>query len=105
MTTQPTRGVAIIGRNGKMGRALAGLAPERGWRVVAEIDEAHNAAGKGITRLSLGGADVAIDFTAPEAAEPNIRACVAAECPIVVGTTGWYDALPAVAKWVEEQGG
>ena len=105
MTTQRTRALAIIGSHGKMGRAVAALAPERGWRVAAEIDEAHNTSGKGITRESLSGADVAIEFTTPHAAEQNVRSCVAAGCPIVVGTTGWYDALPALSTWVEEQGG
>jgi 4-hydroxy-tetrahydrodipicolinate reductase len=100
-----SRALAIIGSNGKMGRAVAALAPERGWRVVAEIDEARNTDGQGITRQSLAGADVAVEFTTPHAAEQNVRACVAAGCPIVVGTTGWYDALPALSQWVVEQGG
>lgn len=100
-----TRALAIIGSNGKMGRAVAALAPERGWRVVAQIDEAHNASGRGITRESLAGADVAVEFTAPAAAEQNVRACVSAGCPVVVGTTGWYDALPALSDWVRQQGG
>lgn len=99
------RGLAIIGAGGRMGRAVAALAPERGWRVVAAIGAAENEGGRGITRESLGGADVAVDFTVPAAAEANVRAAVAAGCPIVVGTTGWYDALPALAHWVEREGG
>jgi 4-hydroxy-tetrahydrodipicolinate reductase len=99
------RTLAIIGSNGKMGRALSALAPERGWQVVAEIDAQANAVGKGITAASLHGAQVAVDFTVPGAAESNVRAAVAAGCPIVVGTTGWYDALPALSDWVKSQGG
>jgi 4-hydroxy-tetrahydrodipicolinate reductase len=95
--------IALVGM-GKMGRALAALAPERGFRVVAELDPAR-ADYAGITRESLRGAQVAIEFTTPQAAPANARACAAAGCPVVVGTTGWYDQLPAVAAEVERAGG
>lgn len=80
--------VALIGM-GKMGRAVKSLADERGWPVVAE----------------LAAADVAIEFTTPSASVTNIRACLAAGCPVVVGTTGWYHELPAVTAEVEREGG
>ena len=95
--------LALVGM-GKMGRALALLAPERGFRVVAELDPARPDYA-GITRESLRGAQVAIEFTAPDAAPANVRACAAAGCPVVVGTTGWYDQLPAIAAEVERAGG
>ena len=95
--------IALIGM-GKMGRAIAQLAAERDAMIVAEIDPA-NASGGAITRASLNGADVAIEFTQPAAAPGNIRACIAAGCPIVVGTTGWYDDLPALTREVEAAGG
>ncbi|HEU4702661.1 MAG TPA: dihydrodipicolinate reductase C-terminal domain-containing protein [Conexibacter sp.] len=95
--------LALVGM-GKMGRALALLAPERGFRVVAELDPARPDYA-GITRESLRGAQVAIEFTAPDAAPGNVRACAAAGCPVVVGTTGWYDQLPAVAAEIERAGG
>ena len=95
--------LALIGM-GKMGRALAQLAPERGFRVVAEIDPS-NAVSASVTRDTLRDAQVAIEFSVPDAAPRNIRACVAAGCPIVVGTTGWYDQLPALRKEVERAGG
>ena len=95
--------LALIGM-GKMGRALAALAPERGFRVVAELDPARPNYG-GISRDSLGGARVAIEFTTPDAAPANVRACAAAGCPVVVGTTGWYAELPAIAAEVEQSGG
>jgi 4-hydroxy-tetrahydrodipicolinate reductase len=95
--------LALIGM-GKMGRALSALAPERGFRVVAELD-ASRADYRGITRESLRGAQVAIDFTTPDAAAANVRACAAAGCPVVVGTTGWYTDLPAVSEDVIRLGG
>lgn len=90
--------IALIGM-GRMGRAIAQLAPEREAVIVAEIDPANASSGV-VTRSSLNGADVAIEFTQPAAAVDNIRACIAAGCPIVVGTTGWYDALPALTREV-----
>jgi len=104
MTATTTRRLALIGM-GRMGRVLAELAPERGWQVVARIDSSGNDRGRGITAESLAGADVAIEFTAPRATVANVKAAVVARCPIVVGTTGWNDALPALAAGVGEHDG
>jgi 4-hydroxy-tetrahydrodipicolinate reductase len=94
--------VALIGM-GKMGRALASLAPERGFRVVATLD-ASQPNYRGVTTEALAGAQVAIEFTSPSAAPANARACAAAGCPLVVGTTGWYEQLPEVSAEVERRG-
>jgi 4-hydroxy-tetrahydrodipicolinate reductase len=94
MTAAPLH-LAVVGL-GRMGRAVDQLAPERGFDVVARIGAADNRDGRGITRESLSGADVVIEFTEPRATVSNIHAILAANCPIVVGTTGWYDALPTV---------
>ena len=99
MSTAPVLRVALIGL-GKMGRAIAELAPARGAEIVGRIDRAH-----AVTRETLGGADVAIEFTEPAAAPGNVRACLAAGCPVVVGTTGWLDALPEVEREVAARGG
>ena len=98
------RRLALIGL-GKMGRALAQLAPERGWEVVATIGSAENPDARGITPSALEGADVAIEFTTPNAAPGNVRAAVAAGCPIVVGTTGWNDQLGSISEFVATQKG
>jgi 4-hydroxy-tetrahydrodipicolinate reductase len=98
------RKLALIGI-GKMGRAVEQLAPERGWDVVARIDGESNRDGSGVTRSTLNGADAAIEFTAPNAAAANVRAAVAAQTPIVVGTTGWLGELPALAEWVAQRRG
>jgi 4-hydroxy-tetrahydrodipicolinate reductase len=94
--------LAIVGM-GKMGHAIAELAVARGWQVVAQLDQPETAAG--ITRDVLNGAEVAVEFTMPSAAAGNVRGLVEAGCRVVVGTTGWYESLPAVTKLVGEKGG
>jgi 4-hydroxy-tetrahydrodipicolinate reductase len=94
--------LAIVGM-GKMGHAIAELAPQRGWEVVATIDEAESQ--RGITRELLGNADVAVEFSVPDAAPTNIRAIVAAGVPVVIGTTGWYRELDAIQADVQSQNG
>jgi len=96
--------LALIGL-GKMGTVLGQLAPQRGWQVVAAIGAESNREGSGITRATLNGAEVAIDFTSPNAAAANVRAAVTARCPIVVGTTGWQSELASLSEWVTAQHG
>ena len=96
-----TRRLAVIGM-GKMGHAIADLAPQRGWDVVATLDEADTAAG--VTSELLNGADVAVEFTTPEAAPRNIRDVINAGCAIVVGTTGWYAQLGDLSRLAAETG-
>ncbi len=97
-----SRNLAIVGM-GKMGRAIADLAPERGWTVVAKLGEG---AMKGApARDALADADVAVEFTVPAAAPDNIRTLVGLGCPTVVGTTGWHDAFDAVRQFVVDRQG
>ena len=98
------RKVAVIG-DGKMGKTVAEMAKARGWTVTTVLGEKENPDGSGITRESLKGADVAIEFTEPKSAVRNIRACVTAGCPVVVGTTGWYDELADVSAEVARADG
>jgi 4-hydroxy-tetrahydrodipicolinate reductase len=99
----PGKKLAIIG-DGQMGRAVEQLARDSGWDVAAVIGMDGNEGGRGITRHSLRGAQVAIEFTEPSAAVANISACLNAGCPVVVGTTGWHEALPDIEKLVGETG-
>lgn len=97
------RSIAIIG-DGKMGQAIRQLATEKGWNVVAVIGERESANGGGITASSLGKADVAVEFTQPDAAVANVIASLRAGVPVVVGTTGWYDSLSEVTRVAKETG-
>ena len=101
MSAAPGAGprVALLGM-GKMGRAIRQIAEERGVPVVATLDRDD-----AVDARTLAGADVAIEFSEPAAAVTNVRACLAARCPVVVGTTGWLDALPQVTQEVHAAGG
>jgi 4-hydroxy-tetrahydrodipicolinate reductase len=96
--------LAIVG-DGKMGRAIDGLARERGYVVTAMLGAADNVAGSAITRAQLGDAEVVIEFTEPHAAPANIVAAVRAGYPVVTGTTGWASELDAVSREVTASGG
>jgi 4-hydroxy-tetrahydrodipicolinate reductase len=96
--------LAIIG-DGRMGRALASLAPERGFEVVSLIGPEGNEGGAAITPARLAGAEVAVEFTEPAAAAGNALACIRAGLPVVVGTTGWHDRLPEVRAAALAAGG
>lgn len=95
--------LAIVGL-GKMGRIVEQLAIDRAWEIVARIDP-HGGGSPALTRDSLNGAEVAIEFTTPDAAPANIRAAVSAGCPIVVGTTGWDAHRPDIERFVREMHG
>ncbi len=73
--------LALVGY-GKMGKLIEQLAPEYGFTVHACVDVDDD-----ITKAA--GADVAIEFTTPEAAVANIEKLAALKVPTVVGTTGW----------------
>jgi 4-hydroxy-tetrahydrodipicolinate reductase len=81
----------VLGK-GKTGSLVAQLARERGHSVRA-LDVYENRGASSLTAPLLAQVDVVVDFTAPESAVENMRACLALGARIVVGTTGWYDHL------------
>lgn len=95
--------LAVIG-DGKMGRLVAALAAEQGVDVTAFLGKA-DVDGAGITTATLRGATVAIEFTEPSAAAANVRACAAAGCAVVCGTTGWDAERRVVEGEVKAAGG
>lgn len=84
--------IALLGY-GKMGQIIERFALERGHEVVLKISVDNL---DDLNKSNLSKADVAIDFSAPDAAIGNIYACFEANLPIVVGTTGWYGQLQEV---------
>jgi 4-hydroxy-tetrahydrodipicolinate reductase len=96
--------VVIVG-NGKMGKAIAALAEERGHEVHAALGAEQNAGGKALTKERLDGVDVAIEFTRPDEAVANLERLIEARIPTVTGTTGWTAELPRITQLVERRGG
>lgn len=80
--------LAIVGY-GKMGRMVEQFAPEFGFTIHSKID-----AGDPLTNAK--GADVAIEFSTPEAALGNIEGLAALGVPLVTGTTGWLHEMERV---------
>jgi 4-hydroxy-tetrahydrodipicolinate reductase len=90
--------IALIGY-GKMGKEIEKIALSRGHSIVLKVD-VSNASSYTISELQK--ADVAIEFSTPEAAVNNISKCFEANVPVVVGTTGWLDQLETIRKKCEE---
>ncbi len=83
-----------------MGREIEKILLERGHEIVLRID-AENASE--LTPERLAAADVALEFTMPETAYANIRACILARTPVVSGTTGWTARLGELEELCRER--
>jgi 4-hydroxy-tetrahydrodipicolinate reductase len=74
--------IGIIGNKGRMGQALATAIMEAGSTLSGGADQGDDVAGL------IAASDVLVDFSSPHALEATLDACVAANKPIVIGTTG-----------------
>ncbi|MBB2890465.1 4-hydroxy-tetrahydrodipicolinate reductase [Flexivirga oryzae] len=75
--------VAVIGAAGRMGSAAcAAVEGASDLTLVGRYDAGDDLG-------DLGGAEVAVDFTVPDASPANVRHCVEHGVHAVVGTTGW----------------
>lgn len=92
--------IALLGY-GKMGKAIAELAKDRGHSIAVTIDNEQEWEQHG---SMLAGCDVAIDFTTPSTAVENIYRCFGLDVPVVVGTTGWYDAYDSLCDYCRKEG-
>jgi 4-hydroxy-tetrahydrodipicolinate reductase len=111
MTELLVHSVAIFGVSGRMGRALLGAIDEAPDAALSGATASANSRwlGKDVSEAcggvkrnvlivadpatALRDARVAIDFTLPDATAENLAACVAAKCPLVIGTTGHSEAV------------
>lgn len=84
---------------GKMGRAIEQIALTRGHEIVGRIDS------KDLSQIAASKADVAIEFSQPEAAFDNIKACMENNIPVACGTTGWLDKKAEVQKLTSNHNG
>jgi 4-hydroxy-tetrahydrodipicolinate reductase len=96
--------IAIIG-NGKMGKAVAALAEECGHKIHTVVNRSENEGGRALTAERVQGADVALEFTRPDAVVGNLERLIELGVPTVTGTTGWTDQLPRIAAMVQKRGG
>ncbi|KFF07769.1 4-hydroxy-tetrahydrodipicolinate reductase [Chryseobacterium luteum] len=82
--------IALVGY-GKMGKIIDEIAQKRGHEIVARLKETP-------TAENLNNPDVAIEFSLPDAAYHNIRACLENKVPVICGTTGWLEKKEEVEK-------
>jgi 4-hydroxy-tetrahydrodipicolinate reductase len=94
--------IALIG-HGKMGKEVEAAAAALRINVSAIFDDDNNRGGAGLTKESLKGVDVCIEFSTPATVMDNIRTVIESGKNIVVGTTGWYDRLDEVRKLVKQK--
>lgn len=94
--------IALIGY-GKMGQEIESVAGGLRMEIVQVFEAENNQGGTGLTRESLKGVDVCLEFSTPAAVMDNIRAVIDAGKNLVVGTTGWQDRLDEVRKLVKEK--
>jgi 4-hydroxy-tetrahydrodipicolinate reductase len=92
----------VLGR-GKTGSLVAEVAQARGHSVTI-LGGAENPSGSALTPSFLADYDAVIDFTTPEAVLGNLEAALTAGARVVVGTTGWYRHLPALAALAADHG-
>lgn len=90
--------VALVGY-GKMGQALEAAARERGHQIAAVVDPQAAGARRRLDPRRLGGAEVAFEFTRPDAARANVRLLLEAGVPVVCGTTGWDGRAAELRGW------
>ncbi|UZH54736.1 4-hydroxy-tetrahydrodipicolinate reductase [Salinimicrobium tongyeongense] len=87
--------IALLGY-GKMGKTIERLAVERGHEIVLKVDN-------DIDNADLQKADVAIDFSVPNAAFKNITTCFEKQIPVVSGTTGWLKKYEEAVELCKKQ--
>jgi len=87
--------IAILGY-GRMGKTIEKIALERNHEIVYKTSEKINTE-------ELKKAEVAIDFSIPDAAFENITTCFKNNIPVICGTTGWLKRYEEAAKICNEE--
>jgi 4-hydroxy-tetrahydrodipicolinate reductase len=90
--------ILLIGY-GKMGKAIEAIALQRGHQIVCKVDTKEE-----LLRFE-GTADVAIEFSQPEAVIENLQFCFDKRIPVVCGTTGWLHQRKEIETYCQEKGG
>jgi 4-hydroxy-tetrahydrodipicolinate reductase len=87
--------IALLGY-GKMGKVIERIALERGHEIVLRKTSSNSFEG-------IENADVAIEFSVPNAAVANISTSLNAGIPVVSGTTGWLEEYTKMTQLCEEK--
>lgn len=87
--------VAVLGAKGRMGAEVV--------RAVESADDLTLCCAYDVgDTIDLTGADVAVDFTHPDAVMDNLKTCIDAGVHAVVGTTGFTDdRLAQLRQWLQ----
>ncbi len=93
--------ILLVG-HGRMGRLVESLAGEYGCEIAGIVDPP--AGTDGVDSDRWRGADVAIDFSSPEAVMANVQALARRRINVVLGTTGWGEHEAALRKTIAESG-
>jgi len=86
--------IALLGY-GRMGKTIEKLAIERNHTIVYKTSSS-------LEEDKLKEADVAIDFSIPDAAFKNITTCFQYQIPVICGTTGWLEKYDEAIKICKE---
>ena len=89
--------IALLGF-GKMGKIVEKLAVKKGHTIVSRINQYSS-------KEEILKADIAIEFSTPQAAVSNIKFCLENDIPIVSGTTGWLAHYDKMIKLCENRNG
>jgi 4-hydroxy-tetrahydrodipicolinate reductase len=89
--------IALLGY-GKMGQIIERIALEQNHEIVLRKKSTDTFEG-------LEKADVAIDFSIPDAAVANIKKCIDLQIPIVCGTTGWLEKYGEMVSYCLQKEG
>jgi 4-hydroxy-tetrahydrodipicolinate reductase len=87
---------------GRMGKEIEKVALERNHKIIGKITSKNQ---DELTAGLLSKADAVIEFTIPEAASANVKRCLEASVPVVVGTTGWHGDLEKLTELCNQQKG
>jgi 4-hydroxy-tetrahydrodipicolinate reductase len=87
--------IAILGY-GRMGKTIERYSFDRNHEIVFILDKDQE-------QGDLALAEVAINFSVPEAAVSNIKLAMKHKIPVVSGTTGWLDDYEEVTSFCKAQ--
>lgn len=88
--------IALLGY-GRMGKEIEKIALQRGHSIVIKDEGTH--------AYDIKIADIAIDFSIPDAAFNNIKNCIKNNVPVISGTTGWLEKYDEIVDICNQNNG